>query len=363
MNSRVKNLTARLNLSPAALPRAIAVAAALALACYLPFYVSEYRTFQFSLVLLYATALLGLTVLTGRAGLVSIGHGAFVAIGAYAAGIAMREWSFEYWMAIPFGGLVGFLMGGFFGLPALRLSAHALTIVSISVALSLAPILKWKHIDDYTGGSTGLLVKPVSVPGNLSLEDHQWLYFLALIVFVSALVVVLSLLSGRLGRAWTSSRDHEIAAESMGVNLAVYRTMAFAFAGLFAGLAGGLYGILIQFISPESFTVTLSILLLTGLVVGGRDTILGVIPGAIFIEFVPIWSDDISRALPLDRDLPPGIIYGVVLISVMFLMPEGVMGAVKQAWSIGDRAIKSARRSGGVLSARKEPETVAEHGE
>ncbi|HZP26672.1 MAG TPA: branched-chain amino acid ABC transporter permease [Dehalococcoidia bacterium] len=369
MNRRVKNLASNVSVPSDVLRKVAIIAAALAFVCYMPFYTGKiplyhapwaFRNYQFSEVLLYATALLGLTVLTGRAGLVSIGHGAFVAIGAYAAGISMHEWSFEYWMAIPFGGLVGFMIGAFFGLPALRLSAHALTIVSISVALSLAPIIKWKHIHDYTGGSTGLIIKPADVPFNLPLANHQWLYFLALIIFVISLGITWCLLSGRLGRAWTASRDHEIAAESMGVNLAVYRTMAFAFAGLFAGLAGGLYAMLVQFISPESFTVSLSILLLTGLVVGGRDTIVGVIPGAIFIQFVPIWSDDISRALPLDRDLPPGIIYGVVLISVMFLMPEGVMGALKQGWSMGDRMIRSARRSGGLLTPRKEAETLVD---
>lgn len=342
----------------------IAIAAVLALVCYLPFWASDYRTFQFSLVLLYAIALLGLTVLTGRSGLVSIGQGAFVAIGAYASAIAMHDWDMHYALAIPFGGLIGLVTGGFFGLPALRLTAHALTIVSISVALSLAPVIK--KFDDQTGGSTGLIVKPISVPFDLPLTSDQWLYFVALIVFVSTLLVVWSLLSGRLGRAWTASRDHEIAAESMGVNLAVYRIMAFAFSGLFAGLAGGVYAVLVQFVSPESFTVNLSILLLTGLVIGGRDTIIGVIPGAFFIEFVPIWSDDITRQLSLDRDLPPSIIYGVVLIAAMFFMPDGVMGVLKRGWGILSRSLRFTGSSPQPALAGRgpaEPETLAESGE
>ena len=349
--------------------RAFWIAAALAFACFLPFWVNDtpefpwvwspwgspIRNFQYSLVLLFATALLGMTVLTGRAGLVSIGHGAFVAFGAYAAAISMHEWDLHYALAIPFAGLVGFALGGFFGLPALRLSAHALTVVSISVALALAPVIKDSHFDQWTGGSTGLVVQPIDVPFGLSLTDDQWLYFVALMVFLFCLIVVWSLVGGRLGRAWVASRDHEIAAASMGVNLALYRTMAFAFAGLFAGLAGGLYTIIIQFVSPESFTVNLSILLLTGLVVGGRDTIIGVLPGAFFIQFVPIWTSDFTTELDLERDISPSIVYGAVLIMVMFLMPGGFMGTFRQGWILAKRT-PGFLRGERIYGPRVEPE-------
>ena len=290
-----------------------------------PFLVSSYRVFQFNMVLVYAIVLLGLNILTGYNGQISLGHGAFYAIGAYVAAILMEHMGWPYWATLPVAGLTCFIFGFLFGLPALRLRGHYLALATFALAVAMPQILKYKHIEHWTGGVQGIVIIKPEAPFGLKITPDQWLYLFTLAILVVMFVVGWNLLRGRVGRALVAIRDHPIAAEAMGVNSALYKTLAFGVSALFTGVAGALGAIVIQFVAPDSFTAGLSINFLIGIVIGGIASISGAFYGALFIQFVPNFADQISKAAPW-------AIYGVFLLAFVYLMPTGVAGFVRLAW-------------------------------
>lgn len=193
-------------------PVALVPLAVVALACALPFIVSDYRLFQLTMVLVYAIALLGLNVLTGFNGQISLGHGAFYAIGAYTAAIAMEHAGLPYWATIPLAGLVCGVAGFLFGLPALRLEGVYLALATFALGLALPQLLKYKHFEEWTGGVQGLVIVKPDAPFGLPLNADQWLYFFALAIAIALFAVAYNLLRGRVGRAIVAIRDHPIAA-------------------------------------------------------------------------------------------------------------------------------------------------------
>ena len=247
----------------------------LVVACALPFIVSNYRTFQLTLVLVYAIALLGLNILTGYNGQISLGHGAFYALGAYCTAILMDRFGVPYWATIPAAGAVCLVAGFLFGLPALRLEGLYLALATFALAI-------------------------------------------ALVLFV----IGWNLIYGRIGRALIAIRDHHTAAEAMGINTALYKSLAFGVSAMYTGIAGALGAIAVQFVAPDSFTVFLSITLLVGIVVGGLASISGALYGALFIQFIPNIADEISKAAPW-------AVFGIFLIGFVYLMPTGVAGAMR----------------------------------
>jgi branched-chain amino acid transport system permease protein len=297
----------------------------------LPFMVKNYRVFQFNLVLVYAIAILGLNILTGYNGQISLGHGAFYAIGAYTAAILMERVGLPYWATWPLAGLVCFGFGFLMGFPALRLGGHYLAVATLALALAIPQLLKYKLLEAWTGGVQGIVLSKPEPPFTFRflgqpLNADRWLYFVSLAVTVVMFVLAWNLLRGRVGRALIAIRDHPIAATAMGINLPVFKSTAFGVSAAFTGVAGALGASVIAFVSPDSFTVTLSIFLLVGMVVGGLATIAGAFFGAMFIQFVPNIADEISKSAP-------AAIYGVLLIVLMYLMPTGVMGLVRTLWS------------------------------
>jgi len=308
----------------------IGLAALFAVAVVLPFLVKNYRVFQFNLVLVYAIAILGLNILTGFNGQISLGHGAFYAIGAYTAAILMDRLGMPYWATLPLSGVVCFLFGFLMGFPALRLAGHYLAVATLALALAVPQLLKYKHLEAYTGGVQGIVLVKPDPPFTFRFLDQpfsadRWLYFFSLAVTIVMFVLAWNLLRGRVGRALVAIRDHPIAAAVMGINLPMFKSLTFGASAAFTGVAGGLGAIVIAFVSPDSFTVTLSIFLLVGLVVGGLASIAGAFFGAIFIQFVPNIADQLSKSAP-------AAIYGVLLIVLMYLMPTGVMGMVRRLW-------------------------------
>ena len=310
---------------PALTSRQIAgLAVLLVLACVLPFVVGNYRVFQLTLALAYAIALLGLNMLTGYNGQISLGHGAFYAIGAYTAAILMDKFGMPYWATIPIAGLICLIAGFLFGLPALRLEGLYLALATFALGVAMPQILKHKSLEHWTGGSMGVVIVKPEAPEWLPLSQDQWLYYFTLAWAIVLFFAGWNLLRGRVGRALVAIRDQPIAAQAMGVNTALYKSLTFGVSAFYTGVAGALGAIAVQFVAPDSFSIFLSITLVVGVVVGGLASISGALYGALFIQFIPNVADQISKAAPW-------AIYGVFLIGFMYLMPSGVAGAIRLA--------------------------------
>ncbi len=286
---------------------------------------SGYHLFQMTMVVVYAVAILGLAILTGINGQISLGHGAFYAIGAYTTAILMNSWDVPYWLTLPISALVCAGVGFLVGLPALRLGGLYLALTTFALAVAIPQILKHKLFEDWTGGVQGLVIDKPDAPFGLPLNTDQWLYLFTLGVAVVLYIFAINLTSGRIGRAMRAVRDHAVAAEAMGINLAMLKTRTFAVSAMYTGVAGSLGAIAVAFVAPDSFSVFLSITFFVGLVAGGAASIGGTIVGAVFIEFVPNLADKVSKAAP-------GAVYGVILIAMMFLMPQGAGGFLHGLW-------------------------------
>ncbi|MGB7100347.1 MAG: branched-chain amino acid ABC transporter permease [Xanthobacteraceae bacterium] len=299
--------------------RWIAALVAIAFAAALPFGMSKYHVFELTMVMIYAIAVLGLNILTGYNGQISLGHGGFFAAGAYTAAILMHRYGVPYWATLPPAALICFVLGVLFGLPALRFEGPYLALVTLAMALATPQLLK--YFDTWTGGQQGInLAKPMPPP-ELGIDRDRWLYFIVLLVLLIAMRIAANILHGRTGRAFVAIRDHPIAAAAMGINTARYKTLAFGTSTLFTGVAGALSAIVIGYVSPEGYSLFLSISFLVGSAVGGIATIGGAIVGGFFIQFVPNLANDIS-------DAAPWAIYGLAMLLFMYLMPRGVVGSL-----------------------------------
>lgn len=295
----------------------IVAAVLLLLAIGFPFMVEGYLAFQATMVLSYAVALLGLNIVTGYTGQISLGHGAFYALGAYVAAIAMDRYGLSYWAAVPAAGAVCLLAGVLFGLPALKLDGLYLALATFALGVATPQLLKYKHLEAWTGGVQGLVLEKPDAPFGLALSQDQWLYLFALAVTLVLFALALNLLRGGVGRALVAIRDHPLAAESMGIDSRRYKTGAFGLSAMYTGVGGALAAIAVQFVAPDSFTMFLSISLLVGMVVGGVGTVSGALYGALFIVFVPTAAEKITQGAPW-------AVYGLVLILFVFVMPGGV---------------------------------------
>jgi branched-chain amino acid transport system permease protein len=320
--------------------RRLGLGAASLLAIAIPFLVSGYHTFQFTQVLVYAMALLGLNLLTGYNGQISLGHGAFYAIGAYTTAILTANLGMPYWATIPIAGLVCLVVGFLFGLPALRLEGLYLALATFALALATPQILKYRGIETWTGGVQGITLDKPDAPFGLSLDGDQWLYFFCLAWLVPLFWAARNLIHGRIGRAIVAIRDHPIAAETMGVNIALYKSLTFGVSAAYTGVAGALGGLVTGFVAPDSFQILLSLYLLVGIVVGGLASISGVFFGALFIEFVPTYADQLTDLLGDRAKALPWAMFGVMLIACMYLMPTGVVGLMR---ALGARVLRPTR--------------------
>jgi branched-chain amino acid transport system permease protein len=306
--------------------RVAGLCALLAVACLLPFVVGDFTTFQLTLALIYSIALLGLNLLIGFNGQFSLGHGAFFAVGAYTSAIMINHWEIAYGWTIPAAGVVCLVAGFLFGIPALRIHGMYLALATLALALAMPQLLKYDAFEEWTGGVQGIILDKPEAPWGLPLSADQWLYFLTLGVLVAAFWLAWNLLRGRTGRAVKAIRDHHIAAASMGVNTALYKSLTFGVSAAYTGVAGALSAIVVQFVAPDSFVLFLSISFLVGIVVGGLASISGAIYGGFFVQFVPNIADAIS-------DAAPWAIYGIFLIAFMFAMPAGIAGFIRIGWA------------------------------
>ena len=293
-----------------------------------PFLFSSFHVFQLTQIVVYAIALLGLDILTGYNGQISLGHGAFYAIGAYVTAILNSQGELPYWLTIPIAAAVCFVVGWLFGLPARRLEGLYLALATFALAGTLPQILKLDSLSKWTGGVQGLVLDKPDAPFGLPIEADTWLYFFCLVIGVALYWAAWNLIRGRTGRALVAIRDHPIAAAAMGVNTARYKSITFGVSAMVTGVGGALGALVAGFTSPDSFTVILSIDLLVGAVVGGIGSIYGMVFGAAFIELVPNVAEKLS-------DAAPGAIYGAVLIGVMMVLPTGAAGFLRAIFARG----------------------------
>jgi branched-chain amino acid transport system permease protein len=297
--------------------------ALMALAVGLAFAAKDYQLFQATMVLSYAMALLGLNMLTGYNGQISLGHGAFYAIGAYTTAILMDQFGVPYWLTIPAAGIVCLIAGYLFGLPALKLEGLYLALATFALAVVMPQLLKHRLVEAWTGGVQGIVLTKPSAPFGLRLTPDQWLYLFSLVLTIVLFLVARNLLRSGAGRAIVAIRDNPLASETMGIDNKHYKAMTFAVSAMYTGIGGALSAMAVQFVSPDSFGLFLSISMLVGVVVGGVGTLSGAFYGAIFIMFVPGLAEKISKDVPW-------AVYGVVLIGFVFLMPAGVAGQLRK---------------------------------
>jgi branched-chain amino acid transport system permease protein len=290
-----------------------------------PMLFSEYWLAQLSFVLIYSIVGLGLMLLAGYTGQVSIGHAAFMGVGAYAqAYLTNHGWPFPAALAV--GIALSAVAGIIVGTPALRVKGIYLGIATLAFGFIVEEIFaRW---EDVTGGNAGLSVKPPEMLG-FKFDNDTSFYFLCLGLCVLCTLAVLNLLRAPTGRAFVAIRDSEISAQSMGINLAWYKGLAFAISAAMAGIAGALYAHKMRFISPDQFSLIQSVDLLLLVVVGGLGFVHGAFLGAIFLITMP-------QLIALGKDYLPesiggaaglqAVIYGIVLVAFVLFEPMGLYG-------------------------------------
>ncbi len=305
----------------------------------LPAFLSDFRAQQLAYVAIYLIAITGLNVLTGYTGQISLGHGAFMAIGGYTTAILMSDHGVKDVWTIPVAALVTGIVGFLFGIPALRLSGLYLALATFAIAVAMPAVLK--KFEGFTGGGSGInlfgtpeltaSLTPVRVLG-VELNFNNWLYYLSWTLALVLYVVAWLLLRGRTGLAFRAVRDSETAAQSSGVSLRRYKTLAFAVSAAYAGVAGSLFAIATTYVNPDTFPVALSITLLVGVVVSGLGSLVGLVAGAVFVQFLPLWAQEVSKSPGA-----PAVVYGIVLIATMFLLPFGAAGLVSRLRALTKR--------------------------
>jgi branched-chain amino acid transport system permease protein len=293
----------------------------LALLIATPLFVKNFFIFQMTMWLIYAIAVLALNILTGASGQFSLGQSAFYAIGAYTSAILIEHGNVNYILTLPIAGIICFIAGFLFGLPALRLSGIYLALATFALAVAMPQLLKLGVFEHWTGGVQGLVVTKPEAPEifatmGLKVSQDMWLYYFTLVVSIMIYVFSVNLLKSRSGRAMMAIRDNEIAASAMGVDVSLYKTLAFGVSAGITGVAGGLGGIAVQFVAPDGYTIQLAVALFLGMVVGGVGWLPGSLAGAAFIVFVPNIAEHISKGLS-------GAVFGVILIMIIFLVPHG----------------------------------------
>jgi branched-chain amino acid transport system permease protein len=309
------------------------VVAGLAVFLFLPHFVSDFHSRDLAQAGAFFIAIIGLNLVTGYTGQISLGHGALMAIGGYTTALLVVH---EHWRdvwTIPLAGVVAGIVGFVVGLPALRLSGLYLALATFALAVAMPDLIKkFSHFTGGTNGENFLASAPKQVTGlggitifGHTMTQNHFLYYLTWSIGIVGFAIAWLLVRGRAGRTFRSVRDSEVAAASSGVNLAVTKTVAFALSGVYAGVGGALYVIQNEIVDPLSFTISVSILILVGAVVGGLGSLWGLVLGALFVEYLPTISTHVST-----RPGVPDFVYGAAIIVVMILLPTGAGGLIQR---------------------------------
>jgi branched-chain amino acid transport system permease protein len=282
----------------------------------------DYSLYRVTLAAVYAIAIMGLGLLIGLSGQFSVGHSAFFALGAYSAAIPMLHGMSPY-LVIPLAGVVGAVVGFAVGIPARRLGFVHLALVTWGLALVIPRILKSSYLERWTLGVQGIYVERPPPPELFGLSDDQWWYLITVALLVFLLWAGQNLSNGRGARALRALKDNPIAAQSLGINVALYKPLIFAISAAFTSIAGALGAILTDFVAPDAYGVFFSILLLIGAVAGGVGSVWGAIPGGLLVQYLPDLAANASAALSFPA-------YGLMLIGLMYVMPAGAIGLLRR---------------------------------
>jgi branched-chain amino acid transport system permease protein len=329
----------------------------------LPSVATNFQTFEWAEVLIFAIAIMGLNILIGYSGQLSLGHGAFMALGAYTSAILIHRYHVDYLATIPVAGLLTGVVGFLFGIPALRLSALYLALATFALAVVTPSLIK--RPVDITKGTEGIVLRAPVPPFGLQMTSEVWLYFLTLGIAAVLFWLAWNLVRHRPGRALRAIRDGDVAAAASGINVAGYKTLAFGMSAFYAGIAGSLFGLTTGFVSPDTFPVSLSFQLLVGAVVGGLASTLGPLLGGIFTYWLPIVS---SQTISTQDWIPaqvssvfvkagPAVTYGALLILIMIFAPSGVVGLITSGYAALRNRLRGAGERG-IGQTPPDPQTV-----
>jgi branched-chain amino acid transport system permease protein len=289
-----------------------------------PAFFPSFLVYQFSIALTYAIAILGLNLLMGFNGQISVAQGVFFALGAYATAICATRYGMSYIATLPFAVGIAALVGLLVGIPALRMQGLPLAFVTLGLAVLVPPLAL--KLDFITNGASGIsFAKPEPPPWFPGNQD-TFLFEVCLLGMGLCVLIAQRLLRGDTGRALRAVRDNGLIAESLGVNLTAVRLAAFTTSAAYAGFGGWFFALVNGYVSPESFQMTMSFYFLAGAIVGGITSIGGAFIGALFITFVPDFSADINLALS-------GVIYGGALVAMMLVARDGVVGVLRAAYA------------------------------
>jgi branched-chain amino acid transport system permease protein len=325
----------------------------IALLFTIPLFASNYWLYLFNLIMVHVILAVGLNILVGSTGQISLGHAGFFAIGAYATVLLMTKLQVPFFAAILAAAFIAAFFGFILGLPALRLEGPYLTIATLAFGLAIMHIIG--HMEIF-GGRTGLLAPPldVGIPAlgwSWVLKTDSSKYYLILIFTIIMVLGAINILKTKAGRAFVAIRDSDIAAEVIGINLTMYKTLSFAVSAFYAGIAGGLFAFVLGFFDPVTFNLLLSIIFLVMVVVGGLGSVMGSITGAAFITYLMYALFKNVREVPYlgnllvtvserwltttGLDNISAIALGLVMISIMLFEPLGIFGAwirIKKYW-------------------------------
>ena len=319
--------------------RLVVVAAVAGAIAFLGTHLSDYHQLIGGEIATFFIAILGLEIVTGYTGQISLGHGAFMAIGGYTTAILYRDHPHALpWHStlstIPLAAAAAFVVGVIVGIPALRLSGVYLALATFAFAL-VVPALANKYTT-FSGGRDGIL---------LPIRTGHWSYVAGWSIAGVMFVIGWLFLRGRTGRAWRAIRDSDIAAVSAGVNPAVFKTLAFAVSAAFAGVAGSLFVLLAGLAQPDEFNLLLSVELLIGAAVAGLGSLWGVLPGAFFLYYLRVGAQGTSIGFLNHHPYAAPVVQGLAVILVMFLLPTGFAGLLRRVASPAARALSPPKRS------------------
>jgi branched-chain amino acid transport system permease protein len=299
--------------------------------------IDDAHAFEYVQIPAIACAAIGLTLLTGLSGQISLGHGAFMMVGAYTFALCWQHWQLHANLtmigAFAAAMVVSAAFGGLVGIAAARLRGPYLAGATLALAVGIPSVPSWEKVSDHLKGNEGLSVNSLFSPGFFS--DTQWALVVGVICVILLLFLTANIMRSRVGRSMRAVRDDEVAATLAGLSVPSVQVLAFIVSAAWAGLGGALYALALNNASPNAFQLTVSLEILAAVVIGGLGSLTGAVVGSIFVVMLTqTWAQDLANQLSISSDKVtnnlPGLIYGVLLAGVMLVAPGGLVGVVRR---------------------------------